>query len=203
MTPGPTPAPPDAGEVVRRTLTAFSGITSYRFEGGATIDPATAGRSTTFAGEALLPDRQAAEVTTAGIGQMRIVVQGTTWTLTDAAGRVSSGDGPAPGPWPPNEVRATLESLPGAATLRGIESTPGGRLLHLAASVDAAALGHLLPRPGPPPVQVEVWASEADGLPRRLRVQWQAPVPGQNRGQTMTTGYEVRFRDFNAPVTVP
>lgn len=200
--PAPTPVPPDPEQVVRRALIAFDAATGYRFEGGATIDPARAGRSTTFSGEALLPDRQTADVTTAGVGQTRVVVQGAAWTSTDAGGREASGVGAPPGPWPPPQVRVMLQALAGLVAVQGVEGTGAGRLLHLAATLDAPSLGHLLPRPGAP-VQAEFWVSEADGLPRRLRVQWQAPVPGQNLGLTMTTEYEMRFRDYNAPAAGP
>jgi len=88
------------------------------------------------------------------------------------------------------------------ARVVGNDRLTNGRLLHLEATLDPAALGHLLPPPRAP-VQAELWVSEADGLPRRLRVQWEALVPGQNRGQTMTTTYDLRLSAFNAPVAVP
>jgi len=64
----PTPAPPDPTEAVRRAVIALAGVTSYRFEGSTAVDPATTGRGARFTGEALLPDRQVAEVTTSGAG---------------------------------------------------------------------------------------------------------------------------------------
>ncbi len=208
--PDATPAPPDPEEVLHRTIAALGAATSYRFDGSLTRTPPPYSLSVTFTGEALLPDRQAADVTTATGARSRVTITGGTWTSVDAAGATSSGVGNPPGPWSPQAVRGVIGALSGSAVWRGTESGAGARLLHLEGSIDwATARGGFTGAPGPflpppsKPITVALWVGEADALPRRLTVVWEALVPGQNTGQTMTTDYEMRFRDFNAPVAVP